>query len=93
VRHARAESCDYDVTTRSDPSDIHQSLCRRLASVTKGEVKSAYDLAIMILDQCTKVFFDRLRPSDERPEVMDIFGSSISYVVSYIGKLLEIAAH
>lgn len=69
-----------------DPSDVHQSLCQRLENVKLGEIESVYDLAIMILDQCCKVFFDRLRPLDERPEALDIFANSINHVVRFTGE-------
>jgi hypothetical protein len=76
-----------------DPSDVRQSLCQRLANVKMDEVVSVYDLAITILDQCCKVFFDRLRPLDERPEVLDIFANSISHVVRFTGEFLVEAAN
>ncbi|KAH7391670.1 hypothetical protein BKA64DRAFT_756924 [Cadophora sp. MPI-SDFR-AT-0126] len=65
-----------------DPSDVHQSLCQGLAKLTKGEVTSAYALATMVVDQCTKVFFDRLRPQDERPDILDTYGNSISFLAT-----------
>lgn len=38
--------------------------------------------ALVIIDHCSKVFFDRTKPLDERPEVIDLFGSAIGHVVS-----------
>jgi hypothetical protein len=37
---------------------------------------------MIIMDQCSRVFFDRTRPLDQRPEVMDLFGAAIGTVVS-----------
>lgn len=37
--------------------------------------------AMIIVDQCSNVFFDRTKSLDERPEVMDIFTSAIGDVV------------
>lgn len=37
--------------------------------------------ALMIVDQCSNVFFDRTKPLDQRPEVMDLFSSAIGHVV------------
>ena len=37
--------------------------------------------AFLIIDQCSKVFFDRTQPTDGRPEVMDLFTESIGNVV------------
>jgi len=37
--------------------------------------------ALLIIDQWSRVFFDRTKPLDQRPEVIDIFGSAIGNVV------------
>lgn len=33
------------------------------------------------MNQCSTVFFDRTKPEDERPEVLDIFANALSHVV------------
>ncbi len=38
-------------------------------------------LALIIIDQCSRVFFDRTKPLDERPEMMDLFSSAIGHLV------------
>ncbi|KAK8102512.1 hypothetical protein PG984_015658 [Apiospora sp. TS-2023a] len=38
------------------------------------------DDTLIIIDQCSRVFFDRTKPLDQRPEVMDIFASAIAHV-------------
>ncbi|RYP42040.1 hypothetical protein DL767_000552 [Monosporascus sp. MG133] len=38
------------------------------------------DDTLIIIDQCSNVFFDRTKPLDERPEVMDLFASAIGDV-------------
>lgn len=38
--------------------------------------------ASIIIDQCSRVFFDRTKPLDLRPEVMDMFAESLNNVVS-----------
>jgi hypothetical protein len=45
-----------------------------------SQITSVYDLALIIVDECSKVFFDRTKP-DLRPEVVDMFGSAISNIV------------
>lgn len=37
---------------------------------------------MIIMDQCSRVFFDRTQPLDQRPEVMDLFAAAIGTVVS-----------
>ncbi|RYO91624.1 hypothetical protein DL766_003197 [Monosporascus sp. MC13-8B] len=38
------------------------------------------DDTLIIIDQCSRVFFDRTKPLDKRPEVMDLFASAIGNV-------------
>jgi hypothetical protein len=53
-----------------------------LKRVHEGEINSIYDLALIIMNQCSTVFFDRTKLVHERPEVFDIFANAIGYVVS-----------
>jgi len=52
-----------------------------MGKVDGSKINSIYDLALIIVDECSKVFFDRTKPLDQRPEVVDIFGSAISNIV------------
>jgi hypothetical protein len=52
-----------------------------MGTLESGQINSVYDLALIIVDECSKVFFDRTKPLDQRPEVVDIFGSAISNIV------------
>jgi Mg2+ and Co2+ transporter CorA len=47
------------------------------------EVQWLTGIALLIIDQCSRVFFDRTKPLDQRPEVIDIFGSAIGNVVRF----------
>ncbi|RYP46241.1 hypothetical protein DL768_007508 [Monosporascus sp. mg162] len=64
---------------KPDSSGVHKSLRERLEA-KRDEIKSIYHLALIIVDQCSRVFFDRTKPLDERPEVMDLFASAIGHV-------------
>ncbi|RYP79475.1 hypothetical protein DL770_006656 [Monosporascus sp. CRB-9-2] len=64
---------------KPDSSGVHKSLRERLDK-RRDEIKSIYHLALIIIDQCSRVFFDRTKPLDERPEVMDLFASAIGDV-------------
>ncbi|KAF3759987.1 hypothetical protein M406DRAFT_358672 [Cryphonectria parasitica EP155] len=64
---------------KPDSSGIHKSLRERLATVDT-EILSVWHLALLIIDQCSRVFFDRTIPLDLRPEVMDIFAEAIGNV-------------
>ncbi|CZR52676.1 uncharacterized protein PAC_02553 [Phialocephala subalpina] len=68
---------------KPDPSGVHKSLRERLESTPEEEIQSVYDLALIIIDQCSRVFFDRTKPLDQRPEVMDLFASAIGSVTEH----------
>ncbi|UKZ69360.1 uncharacterized protein TrAtP1_010368 [Trichoderma atroviride] len=63
---------------KPDSSGVHKSLRQILAK--KKDIRSVYHLALLIIDQCSKVFFDRTQPTDDRPEVMDLFAQAIGAV-------------
>ncbi|KAK4141908.1 uncharacterized protein C8A04DRAFT_30460 [Dichotomopilus funicola] len=62
-----------------DPSAVHRAIRDHLGAMDSKQITSIYDLALIIIDECSKVFFDRTKP-DLRPEVMDMFGSAISNI-------------
>ncbi|RYP46525.1 hypothetical protein DL768_007272 [Monosporascus sp. mg162] len=64
---------------KPDSSGVHKTIRERLET-RKEEIKSIYHLALIIVDQCSRVFFDRTKPLDERPEVMDLFASAIGHI-------------
>ncbi|KAK8073492.1 hypothetical protein PG994_004391 [Apiospora phragmitis] len=64
---------------KPDPSGVHKSLRERFGARPE-DIKSVHHLALIIIDQCSRVFFDRVKPLDQRPEVMDIFASAIAHV-------------
>ncbi|ROW09329.1 hypothetical protein VPNG_05850 [Cytospora leucostoma] len=67
---------------KPDSSGIHKSFRERLIHLD-NEVMSVWHLAFLIIDQCSRVFFDRTKPLDMRPEVMDIFAESLGVVNDY----------
>ncbi len=67
---------------KPDPSAVHKSLRLRLKVARKDEVRSVYDLALIIIDQCSRVFFDRTKTADRQPRVMDLFANAIGDVTN-----------
>ncbi|EJT78388.1 hypothetical protein GGTG_03489 [Gaeumannomyces tritici R3-111a-1] len=63
---------------KSDPSEVHKCIRERLAN--NRSISSIYHLALIIIDQCSGVFFDWTETLDQKPEVINIFGSAIGYV-------------
>lgn len=69
---------------KPDHSAIQKCLRTRLRSARDDEVRCVFDLAIIIIDQCTRVFFDRTLSVDLQPQMMDSFANAIGRVVSTI---------
>lgn len=67
---------------KPDPSAVHRGIRDRLKALDSGEIHSVYDLALVVVDECSKVFFDQSKALDQRPEVVDLFSSAISKIVS-----------
>jgi len=44
-----------------DPHGIHRSIRNRLRIARKNQIRSVYDLALIILDECSNTFFDRTK--------------------------------
>jgi hypothetical protein len=61
-------------------SGVHKCLRESLKSATAEEVRSVYDIASIIIDQNSPIFFDRTEPLDRRPEVMNLLASAIGSV-------------
>lgn len=66
-----------------DDSGVHQSIRTRVKTRSNPDnhVRSVFDLALIILDECFNTFFNRTRTTDKRPQVMDMFAESIGRVV------------
>ncbi|KAK3312089.1 hypothetical protein B0H66DRAFT_394121 [Apodospora peruviana] len=63
---------------RPDPSAIHKSLRMRFKFAHhQGEISSAYDLALMIVDECSRVFFDRTKTNNRQPNLVELFTGAI----------------
>lgn len=61
---------------------MHKGIRAILNHPRAGQIESVYDLALLIVNQCSTVFFDRTKPVDERPELLDIFSNALSHIVS-----------
>lgn len=64
---------------KQDPSGLYRTIREQLAS-DRPDLNNVYDMATMMMDQCSRVFFDRAVSRDNRPEVMDIFSTAIGDV-------------
>ncbi|RYO93971.1 hypothetical protein DL764_007900 [Monosporascus ibericus] len=62
---------------RPDPSAIHKAIRMRLRQVRKDEIRSAFDLALIIIDQCSRAIFERPRFGELRPNMIAMFAEAI----------------
>ncbi|KAK1751124.1 hypothetical protein QBC47DRAFT_351969 [Echria macrotheca] len=65
-----------------DLHGIHRSIRNRLRNARKNQIRSVYDLALIILDECSNTFFDRTKTHDSQPQVTDIFSEAIGNVTN-----------
>lgn len=49
----------------------------RLQYARPGEISSAYDLAMIIVDETSRVFFDRTKTNQRQPNLVELFTSAI----------------
>ncbi|KAI1080947.1 hypothetical protein F5B20DRAFT_84801 [Whalleya microplaca] len=66
---------------KQDPSGVHKSIRVRLQDSGKGQIRSVFDLALIIIDECSNTFFDRTRTVDPQPQVIDTFSTAIGNIM------------
>lgn len=66
--------------TKWDPTEVHQSIRARLSDQQDGPINSVFDLAMVILDECSNVFFQNRTTTDQQPQLLDIFSQAISNI-------------
>lgn len=69
-------------TNKHDASGVHKSIRTRLEEGRYPKVKSIFDLALLIFEECSNTFFDRVRTWDKQPQVLDAFSEAIGNIVS-----------
>ncbi|KAK3291576.1 uncharacterized protein B0H64DRAFT_366930 [Chaetomium fimeti] len=67
---------------KHDAHGIHKSIRNRLRNARKNQVRSVYDLGLIVLDECSNTFLDRTRTHESQPQVMDIFSEAIGNVTN-----------
>ncbi|KAJ9148654.1 Ankyrin repeat protein [Pleurostoma richardsiae] len=65
---------------KKDESGVHRSIRARVKHARKDQIRSVFDLALIILDECSNIFFDRTKTEDRQLQAMDIFAEAIGNV-------------
>ena len=68
--------------SKNDPSGVHKSIRTRLERGRQNQIRSVFDLALIIIDECSNTFFDRTKTPDRQPQVIDTFSDAIGNLVS-----------
>lgn len=69
-------------TNKQDVSAIHKSIRLRIQEGGPDQVRTVFDLGLIIIDECTNTFFDQTRTVEPQPQVMDAFSKAIGNIVS-----------
>ncbi|KAF6805552.1 ankyrin repeat protein [Colletotrichum sojae] len=48
-------------TNKQDASGVHKSIRTRIQTARKNQIRSVFDVALIILDECSNTFFDRTK--------------------------------
>lgn len=70
---------------KNDTSAIHKSV-RIKVSEGSHRIRSVFDLALIIFEECSNTFFDRTRTTDRQPQVLDEFSEAIGNIVSELSR-------
>ncbi|KAI0126573.1 hypothetical protein BJ170DRAFT_684158 [Xylariales sp. AK1849] len=65
---------------RHDPTGVHKAIRTRIRT-GQHQIRSVFDLALIILDECSNTFFDRTKTGDRQPQVIDAFSTAIGNVM------------
>lgn len=69
-------------TNKHDASGVHKSIRMRMAE-GRHSIRSVFDIALVIFEECSNTFFDRTRTSDKQPQVLDEFSEAIGNIVRF----------
>lgn len=67
---------------KQDYSGVHKSIRTKLENLGSNRIRTVFELALIVLDECTTTLFDRTKSLDKRPQVIDEFSMAIGKIVS-----------
>ncbi|KAI0024073.1 hypothetical protein F4780DRAFT_769011 [Xylariomycetidae sp. FL0641] len=62
---------------KHDTSGVHKSIRMRLQDNGPDQIRTVFDMGLLILDECSKTFFDRTKFVDDQPQVLESFSKAI----------------
>ncbi|TRX96019.1 hypothetical protein FHL15_003161 [Xylaria flabelliformis] len=65
---------------KQDYSGVHKSIRTSLENLGSNQIRTVFELALIVLDECTMTLFDRTKSLDRRPQVIDEFSKAIGKI-------------
>ncbi|KAI1630774.1 hypothetical protein F4809DRAFT_659399 [Biscogniauxia mediterranea] len=66
---------------KHDHSGVHKAIRLRLQDNGPDQIRSVFDLALIIIDECSNMFFDRTKTTGKQPQVIDTFSKAIADIM------------
>ncbi|KAI0835885.1 hypothetical protein F5Y06DRAFT_298986 [Hypoxylon sp. FL0890] len=66
---------------KHDASAIHKSIRVRVQNSGPDQIRTVFDLALIIIDECSGSLFDRTKAMDRQPQVVDAFSKAIGNIM------------
>ncbi|KAI0099723.1 hypothetical protein GGR51DRAFT_576165 [Nemania sp. FL0031] len=66
---------------RQDYSGVHKSIRAGLEDLDSNQIRTVFELGLIVLDKCTTTFFSRTKSLDRRPQVIDEFSKAIGNIM------------
>ncbi|KAI0868161.1 hypothetical protein GGS24DRAFT_513762 [Hypoxylon argillaceum] len=66
---------------RQDYSGVHKSIRNSIDNLDSNQIHTVFELALIVLDECTTTFFNRTKSLDRRPQVVDEFSKAIGKIM------------
>lgn len=66
----------------SDSSNVHKRICQVIRNKLTHHRLHVWEVATIVIDECSRVLFEPFHSNDGRPDVQDIFAHKINSLVS-----------
>lgn len=71
-------------TNKQDTSAVHKSIRVHLQDSSPDQIRTVFDLALVIIDECSNTFFNKTKTGDRLPQVLHAFSTAVGNIVSIV---------
>ncbi|KAF3067199.1 hypothetical protein GL218_08506 [Daldinia childiae] len=68
-------------SNKQDSSAVHKSIRVRIQEIGHDQIRTAFDLGLIIIDECINTLFNRARTTSRQPQVIDAFSKAIGNIM------------